>query len=257
MSTENEKKDDMPEKINVRLDENNVSIPDIKDEKEHAAILNEVISEDTSKERGKDNKSGFRIDLAMIAIVAAMAIIAVSVVLIVGHYHNSQTAVANDTFQYGNFTFIRTGALYHTEYQLGNQLSTIDFHYLPQQVLNITSYGMLKPYKSPIYLSIQPDMNGSDNAYLALAVADLSRKLKGIYGQIPEAACTYQDNNFCTNLSVVTCESNQSAVVFYESNQTGIMFKGQCAEIYGNGENIYRAETKLVYLLLGIIKPNQ
>ena len=225
---------------------------DLKDKREEL----EKEEQEALGERRKLDKAK-RTDLAMIRIVVAMAVIALLVVLIVGKFNASKTQTQNMTFEYNNFTFTKAGPLYYTQYQSAGQLSTIQFHYLPQDVINITSRGVFTEFKEPIYISFQPNATGHNLAYMNAAIADLSRKLVGIYGNVPEPACTFPYDESCKNVSTVTCDSNKSAVVFYQSNFSGIIFKGSCVEVYGSGEDIYRAETKLVYLLLGIIKPNQ
>lgn len=136
------------------------------------------------------------------------------------------------------------------------QVLTLEFRYAPSEVKNITVEGDPQQFFNILSLN-QLDgafftINPTDNtSYMGLAAADISKLLNVMNGIVLNASCTENKTDACNNRPIVTCESQKdNAVVIYMkySNETKISMKDNCLTIQGNGTDLIKAYTKLLFI---------
>jgi len=113
------------------------------------------------------------------------------------------------------------------------------------------------------YLTYIPEGNTSNSALVygnsslvALTYADLATFLKKINGINLVLACTRNETGFCETVATITCENQHgSSMVIYlkPSNVTRLIMSDACLVIEGNGSNLLKAYTKLLFLWYGIL----
>lgn len=157
---------------------------------------------------------------------------------------------------YGPWRFEWEPPFWKTLYQRDGQVFDIRFRYLPQDVENITINEGAARLVSPFYLSFDPNMSSESLSYVNVAFTDSTLKLRGLYNELPRAACTRNDTDpACANVPTVTCDTpNASAIIFIEAPEPSLTLNGSCIIIRGEGEDLYRTESLMWYRLLGIVR---
>ncbi len=229
-------------------------------------VEEEVLNEEENKKKDENKNEGekyenkvFSLNVKIFSVFVIFMIIVLSVYFLLGSVSFSKSKEDN-IFHYGLYTFKydKDSKLYSLDYQKNYVNSSIiykiDFSYLPQNLTDIKVYGFFSGLNNNFSMSFQPDMNKSNLAHVNVALLDAARKFIGLYKQYPKVFCTNSslDPN-CPKKSVV-CDGNTSALVFYESNNTGIVFKNNCVEFYGSNDDFERMENLFFYYILGIVK---
>ncbi len=194
--------------------------------------------------------------LAIIVILAFILILTLSIWLLSRAFTPQQ-----DTIRYGLYTFTpgRDG-FYHLTYQhpMTQRLYDIPLRYLPQNLTSIPVTGSLSSLPEPIIIAVDINTTANEDlAYMQLAAADLARKLKNLYNPTLQSACTPSSSTqtVCENHTIYTCTGNTSGIAFHLAAEPRVELKGICANIYGQGKDLVKAEERFVYTLLGIMKP--
>jgi hypothetical protein len=207
-------------------------------------------SVDTSSPESKGN------DVRLFAVIVILLLIVASVAFIMFGLMPPSENNGNDNefIPYGPYKFRGSNDLYSLEYQWGDVVYNINFKYHPNNVTDIPVRGPWIDLDRQVYLAFDPHMSEKSLAYTQAAMLDMIQKLTLLFGRTAQVVCTDDSHPDCEGLPVVTCETHDSAIVFYESDEPRIALKGGCYEIHGFEEDIFRAEHKLVYIMLNIIR---
>ena len=202
-----------------------------------------------------DDKRKDSVDLKLFAVLVIFIVIAVSVAFLIWGFTPEQNNNNLDgTIPYGNYNFLAQNDLYTLEYQWAGIVYDINFRYHPNNVTHIPIRGPWEDLDRDVYLSFDPYMSEKSMAYTRGSMLDLVQKLTLLFGRNVQIVCTDNSHPDCAELPVVTCDTHNSAIVFYESEQPRITLKGSCYEIHGFEEDLFKAEHKLVFVMLNIIR---
>ncbi len=163
-----------------------------------------------------------------------------------------------DVKYYNGFAFARAGNFWYTEWERSGLAYELEFRHSPWDVENITVSGKVdERFQMPyMFITFDPAEGLSrQTSFVALAAADLSSMLRGVFEKEGiAAACTRNETPTCSNRPVVTCSTNASVIYLKVANETGIFLDGNCATLQGVEENLTRAADKALYQWLGIIR---
>ncbi len=159
-------------------------------------------------------------------------------------------------FMYNGFVFIKIGNMWHTEYQMNDQVFKIPLHFNPREVEDISITGTMNQTKfntaKNYYITFDP--LGEELAYVALSAAELSLNLATAMDIFPQAACTVNETDACSTRPIVTCDSEDAVIYLKSSNTTQITLNSSCLTIEGKGEDLVRSTDRLIYQWYGIMK---
>lgn len=156
---------------------------------------------------------------------------------------------------YNNFDFEYKEDLWWSLWQRGDVQYILSMHYNPLQTLNITVQGELNPTfeRDTIYITFDP--RKEDQAYVALAAAELSLNLVRAIGVTTVPACLVNETEDCATRPIVDCNTpNVSVIVLNDLNwTTNIRLQNDCIVLSGYQEELVRAVDRIVYTFYGII----
>ncbi|MFT4309021.1 MAG: hypothetical protein ACMXYL_00870 [Candidatus Woesearchaeota archaeon] len=198
----------------------------------------------------KDNDR--KMDLRLFSIIVIGLVIIVSVSFLIFGVNN--IIDDNDYVPYGLYMFKAQNDIYTLEYQWMNNIYDINFKYHPDNVTDIPINGPWIDLNRTVYIAFDPYMSERSLAYTRAATLDLMQKLTLIFGRNVQIVCTDNTHPDCVDYEPVTCDTHDSAIVFYESETPRIVLKGSCYEIHGFEEDIFRAEHLLVFVMLNIVR---
>lgn len=159
---------------------------------------------------------------------------------------------------YNNFEFEKHAGLWRTLWQLdsGTQL-ILDFHYTPQETLNITP-KVLPTWNASKFdnekLVIAFDPRTEDQTYVQLSATELAFKLAAIGVNVSSAYTVNATGDF-PERPIVNCNTpNQSVIIVQDFNSTaGIQLQKTCVTLYGGKDELVRATDRLLYTIYGIM----
>lgn len=197
------------------------------------------------------------------AIIKAIVIVAIVVLLgflmatYVGRFFKGGSEKP-DVKYYNGFAFAKIGNSWYTEWERDGQIYELEFRYPPWDVENIMVVGKVdERFQMPyMFITFDPAEGLSrQTSFVALAAADLSSMLKGVFEKAGvAAACTRNETSLCSNRPVVTCATNASVIYLKVANETGIFLDGNCATFQGVEESLTMAADKALYQWLKIIR---
>ncbi|MFH1511703.1 MAG: hypothetical protein ABIF10_08490 [Candidatus Woesearchaeota archaeon] len=164
---------------------------------------------------------------------------------------------SENNFLYNNFAFVYANGMWYTRWQKNGNLFTIPLRYNPRQVEDVTITGELDERFVAENLYITFDPRGENFTYLALAAAELSVNLATALDAIPTAACAYNETEACYQRPIVSCQDQDKAVIFLrESEETKVIFGGNCMIIQGKEMNLLKSVDRVLYIWYGIMPRN-
>lgn len=198
------------------------------------------------------------------AIIKAIVVVAIVVLAgflmatYIGRFFKGSGGKEADARYYNGFEFVRIGNSWFTQWERDGAVYSLEFRHSPWEVENITVAGKVderfqRPY---VFITYDPVEGLSrQTSFVALAAADLSSVLKGVFEKEGvAAACTKNFTEACAARPVVTCSTNASVIYLKVAHETGIFLDGNCATLQGVEENLTRAADKAMYQWLGIIR---
>ncbi|MFT4298001.1 MAG: hypothetical protein ACMXX5_02310 [Candidatus Woesearchaeota archaeon] len=180
------------------------------------------------------------------------------------HIQNYKNPPTDTSFIYNGISFIRlpdprTNVMFwYWQYQENNiiydipmRLSPKDVEYVPWTV---TKSMPNKSFKG-VYITIEPEEEDVNRAYLTLAVSELTEKLSKVRSYPLIAACTENKTIACINRPIITCESSDEHLIIYfkENTDPEIVVHGNCITVKGTNETIVHSSHFLIYRMLGVI----
>ncbi|MBW3004462.1 hypothetical protein KY310_01360 [Candidatus Woesearchaeota archaeon] len=219
------------------------------EEKEHEAKTKEELERE-EKEAAK---------LRKIAAIVVVGVIVIFFVALFGVKYFYNDKVEYPTVTYHGFEFTEIADTWYTQWQNEEKLVAISARYNPYEVENVTVLGELSEgfQQSDVYVTFDPYSDQEEFKYLALAAADLSQSIAKAFSKKVIPACTQYHNETCENVSIVTCEDTDKAVIHLIAEEpTQIVLKGNCVVLQGKEFELIRSVDKLLYLWYKIITPN-
>jgi hypothetical protein len=161
-----------------------------------------------------------------------------------------------ETLTYNNFEFTKIADTWYAQWKHENRLIALALRYSPPEVENVTVLGELGEgfTKSKVYITFDPYSEQDAFKYLAVASAELSQSIVKAFNKEIIPACTRYENETCENLSIVTCDDTDKAVIHIKAEEpTQIILEDNCITLQGKEFELLRAVDKLLYLWYKII----
>ena len=208
--------------------------------------IKEIPFEEEQKEPEKaDSKSALIILLVIVAFIALFFLV-------------MKIRSGEHTRVYNGFTFVETDGIWQTQWQREGQTYVLDFRHTPDEVETVSIIGKTdnRFQLENTYLTFDPQEDRTkETAYLAVAAAELSRKLVTPFERNVTAACTRNETTACADRDTVTCESTNSTVLYLrQAEPAQVELRGNCVIFQGNHEDLVRAVDKALFQWLGIMK---
>ncbi len=198
------------------------------------------------------------------AIIKALVVVAIVVLAgflmatYIGKFFKESGGKNADVQYYNGFAFVKAGNSWFTQWERSGSTYDLEFRHSPWEVENITVSGKVdERFQLPyVFITYDPVEGLSrQTSFVALAAADLSSMLKGVFEKEGvAAACTQNVTEACAERPIVTCSTNASVIYLKVADDTGIFLDGNCATLQGVEENLTRAADKAMYQWLGIIR---
>ena len=158
-------------------------------------------------------------------------------------------------YLYNGFVFIYKDGLWHTEWQNGEFIYNLHFHYGPRDVEDVPIIGGLSPDvdTSQFYLTFEPT---DDNVSLiAVASSELGLNLVKALNTKIKPACASNETIACSDRPIITCNNTDEAVIFVKrDDETKVTLDGNCMIIQGERDQLFRSVDKVLFNLYHVIE---
>ena len=206
--------------------------------------------EQTEEEKLKEIKETAR--MRKIAIILVIGFILLFILALVGvKYFIKTEPIEYPKVTYNNFEFTEIADTWYAQWQHENSLVSLAMRFNPYEVENVTVLGELNENfrKKQIYVTFDPYSEQESFKYLALAAAEMSQSLVKAFNKKIIPACTREHNETCENVTIVTCEDTEKAVIqLVAAEPTQIKLENNCITLQGKEFEIIRSVDKLLYL---------
>ena len=196
-------------------------------------------------------------DTSFLLIIAVIACIFILIFSIGYYFIKREKSQPPETITYKGFTFVNAYGLWNTEWQSGNNIYNLHFHYNPLQTENI-SVDIRNPLSASFngteyYITFDPLGNNSD--YVKIAILELELSLVKTFGTKPIAACTENTTEACHSRPIITCKDQDKAVVYFINKEPAqVIIDDNCLTIQGKDLELVRATDKVLYTFYGFFK---
>ncbi len=189
-------------------------------------------------------------------IIAAIVLLSVGIFVYARFFSSSDSGLEKVT--YGGFSFVKVDTHWNTRWQGSNgDLYNLRLRFNPYEAENIPIFGELGGNFSlaNTYITFDPDKEEFTYGYEALAAAELSLNLAGVFGSNLIAACTMNVTEACSKRLIVTCESTNDSVVYIKrAPEARVLLEKSCITVEGNGTELVKAVDKVLYKIYKIIE---
>ena len=212
------------------------------------------MEEKTKEELEQEQKEKAKIRNVAIFIVIGLILIFFLVLFVARYVYKEKPAYETVTFN--NFEFTKIAGTWYTQWQHENQLVAIALRYNPYEVEDVPVLGELGEgfQQSQVYITFDPYSDAESFKYLALASAELSQSIAKAFNKEIIPACTRYENETCENLSIVTCDDKEKAIIQIKAEEpTQITMQDNCITLQGKEFELLKAVDKLLYLWYKII----
>ncbi len=206
---------------------------------------------DGEESRGKDKEDKGEVKKGSdIMLYAAIGIIIISILVILGFKYFYNPEPKTETYLYNGFEFRKLGDLWYVNVQPqgGQNLFKVPLHFGPKDVANISVVGNIDQEKfnqQEIYLTFDPDSK-QDLKFVALSSAELSLSMAQALGAIPIAACSKNESEACFDRPIKDCSADEPVIYFKDSEQPRVTLNGACVLVEGRGYDLVRATDRLL-----------
>jgi len=153
------------------------------------------------------------------------------------------------------FSFYYLAGLWNTEFQRGDKLYNLHFHFSPEDVREVPIVGAFDEEgfnKGYVYVTFDP--LGKDLTYVNLAAKELVINLVRAINTNVTMACTTNQSSACIGEPIVTCENTDEPVIFIkEGEESLIELKKNCIILQGQEMNLLKSIDKLLFLWFGML----
>jgi hypothetical protein len=186
-------------------------------------------------------------------VVVACIVVILILVFIFGMKKEAPPSV--NVVEYNYFKFEEIGGLWQTRIQLDNQVYEGAFRFNPEQVEDVYIAGEFSGFKSPIYITFDPDSEESEFKYLALASSELSLHVVRGLNFTVVGACTKNETDACLDRPIVTCDdTNESVIYLVAEPPTQITLDGKCVKLSGLEMDLLKSVDRLLFQWYKIMK---
>ena len=218
----------------------------------------EVKAEKTSEEIEKEKKDQKKIRFVAVAAVVGFIILFFGVFFGAEYIYQYiyPEPEPYETVTFNSFEFTKIAGTWYAQWQHENRLVSLALRYNPYEVENVSVLGELgEGFKqSKVYIAFDPYTEPDSFKYLALASAELSQSIVKAFNKQIIPACTRYENETCENVSIVTCDDKDKAVIHIVAGEpTQIIMKDNCVTLQGKDFELLRSVDKLLYLWYKII----
>lgn len=160
-----------------------------------------------------------------------------------------------ETTEYNFFEFVKIDNIWYTEWQKDDVLYTLSFRNSPHEVEQLPIVGKLnESFNRPeAYITFNPEEGNF--SVLALAAGELSLNMFRALKVKPIAACMNNATKVCEDLPIVRCgDTGTSVIHIVDKGDPGIVLRGDCIILQGEGMDLLKSVDRLLYQWYGIIK---
>ncbi len=186
-------------------------------------------------------------------VVLGIIIAVIMVAGTVGWAVTSGDNQGNNAESYNGFSFTQNNGYWISSIQLNNQIYPIQTIYLPKEVDNITSEGILSLEKfsgKTLYLSVYT----LEERQAALEIAN---NLQLFVNRIQFSCYADINDSFCLDKPIKTCNDtslDSAIIVIQENNLTKSSYSLGCLTINANAENLLKVADRSIFAIFGVIK---
>lgn len=210
--------------------------------------------EQTPEELEKEKKEQKKIRIAAIAIVIGLIVVFFAVFVGVKYFYPETEPY--ETVNYNNFEFTKIAGTWYAQWQHENRLISLALRYNPYEVEDVQVTGGITEdfQQTDIHITFDPYSDPESFKYLALASSELSQSIVKAFNKNVIPACTQYENETCSNISIVTCDDTDKAVIqIIAEEPTQITMQDNCIILQGKDFELLRSVDKLLYLWYKII----
>jgi len=210
--------------------------------------------EKTKEEIEKEKKEQKKMRFIAVAVVVGFIVLFFAVFFGIKYFYPEQEPYETVTFN--NFEFTKIAGTWYTSWQHENRLVAVALRFNPYEVENVTVSGNIGEsfQQSDVYITFDPYSEQDSFKYLALASAELSQSIVKAFNKNIIPACTRYENETCENLSIVTCDDKDKAVIQIVAEEpTQIIMEDNCITLQGKEFELLKAVDKLLYLWYKIV----
>ncbi|MBW2985825.1 hypothetical protein KY333_00470 [Candidatus Woesearchaeota archaeon] len=214
----------------------------------------EVKVEKTSEEIEKEKKDQKKIRLVAVVVVVGFIILFFAVFFGVKYVYPEPEPYETVTFN--SFEFTKIAGTWYAQWQHENRLVSLALRFNPYEVENVSVVGDISEefQQSKVYITFDPYSEDDSFKYLALASAELSQSIVKAFNKQIIPACTRYENETCENVSIVTCDDKDKAVIHLVAGEpTQIIMQDNCVTLQGKDFELLKSVDKLLYLWYKII----
>jgi hypothetical protein len=191
--------------------------------------------------------------MAFIAVLIALGLIVAGMLAIrpylkIGRHYPKLT--------YNYFDFEQRDGTWYTDWQREGQTYSMGMRYNPLEVEKVTVSGRLNETfrNQPLYITFDPEQNGQDYKYIALAIAEFGLPAVRAMGASIQASCTQNITEACADHPIVTCDDDDKSVMYIRmANETKALLDGNCLIVQGSGMELLKAVDRALYHFLKIM----
>jgi len=164
----------------------------------------------------------------------------------------------NDTVTYNNFPFVKIDTHWTTQWSDGQDVYNLKLRFNPYEAESIPIFGELEDDFNlrTAYVTFDPDKEPNSYGYEALAAAELSLNLAGVFGSDLISACTQNVTGVCSERPTITCDNTNGSVLYLQRSEgdAKVLLEGNCITISGSEFELVKAVDKLLYKIYKIIE---
>jgi len=186
-----------------------------------------------------------------------IAVFLVSILVYAGIMYFSPKEPAPERITYNEFTFVKQGGLWYTNWQKEDKVFILSLRYNPKEAEQVSILGRIDKNstfdnRDVIYITFDP--LGNDLSHIALAATELSLNLKRALDVNVKAACIVNETLACKDRPIITCDDTDKAVIFLkEDPESDMILTDNCVTLQGDGMEIMRVVDRILYIWYGIM----
>ncbi len=152
------------------------------------------------------------------------------------------------------FGFYYLAELWNTQFQRGDKLYNLHFHFNPEEVEDVPVIGIFDEAafnKGNVYVTFDPF--GKDLAHVNLAAKELVINLVRAINTNVTMACTV-NATACIGEPIITCENTGEPVIFIKEGEENLIeLKKNCIVLQGQDMDLLKSIDKLLFNWFGMI----
>lgn len=169
-------------------------------------------------------------------------------------FYNPEADIPTYKSQSG-FEFYYTVGLWNTQFQKGDKLYNLHFHFNPEEVKSVPIVGIFDEEsfnKGRVYVTFDPLAN--DLTYVNLAAKELVINLVRAINTNVTMACITNQSSACAGEPIITCENTDEPVIFIKEGEDALIeLKETCIVLQGQDMDLLKAVDKILFKWFGML----